>query len=200
MYRLIYFPWAGRAGAIRDTLHIGGIPFEDVKLSYESFCAQRAQGVIPYDVLPALELPSGLVIGQSNTILRWAGDRAGLYPQDAEARLSMEATLDMLEDYATRLSVSIREDDAEIRAHLRRRLNSQCFPQVYRHLSKHVEDGGAEWLMGGQLTIVDLKAYHFVEKLTNGTLDGISTDALTGYPELNAWFERVSALRQTYHL
>lgn len=200
MYRLIYFQWAGRAGAIRDALHIGRVPFEDVRLSYESFREQRDQGLIPYDALPALVLPSGVMVGQSNTILRWAGDQAGLCPQDAEARLLMEATLDMIEDYATRLSVSIREDDAEVRAHLRRRLNERSFPQVYRHLSRHLEGAGRAWLMGDQVTIVDLKAYHFVEKLTNGTLDGISADALTGYPELSAWFERISELRHTYHL
>ena len=200
MHKLIYFDWAGRAEAIRDALRIGQIVFKDIRLSYQEFSMLRNQGKFPYDVLPVLELSSGTVISQSNTILRWAAHQAKLCPQTVEDLLLMESMLDAIEDYATRLSVSIRVSDLKVKTHLRSRLNQDCFPKFYQLLTRHLNIQSSQHLLGHQLTVADLKAYHFIDKLTNGTLDGISVDALNHYPILKAWFGHIDTVRRTHNL
>lgn len=40
--RLIYFDFGGRAEAIRVALHVGKVPFEDVRITEQEFSQQKA--------------------------------------------------------------------------------------------------------------------------------------------------------------
>ena len=193
--RLVYFDFAGRAQAIRDALAIGGVAFEDVRVTYAEFVARRASGELPYGSLPALQLPDGSWLGQSNTILRWAGHQAGLTPRDPLQALRVDAILDCVEDFGGRVSTSIRVQDEGVRAALRAQLAKQWLPEFYGLLTRHLLDN-AGWLAAGALTVADLKVVHLIDKLTNGSLSGLPTDALTDFPEVDAWRQRVHAERQ----
>lgn len=200
MYTLVYFPFAGRAGAIRDVLTMGKIPFEDQRLSFDDFVRGRARGDFPHEVLPILITSNGTRISQSNTILRLVSKQAGFYPEDQDAGFLMEAFIDMIEDYASRLSVSIREQDPQIRAQLRQGLNDQWFPQFLTIVEQQLSGEESEWLFGGKLTAADLKAYHFIEKLCNGSLDGISTNLLENFISVQRWFAHTSRVRSEHSL
>ena len=130
--RLRYFPFPGRAGAIRDTLRIGGIRFEDVHVSAEDFQAQKAAGALPFGSLPVLDLetPRGTVsAAQSNAILRFVGRRAGLYPVDDPVRaLKVDEALDLGEELYHVIGPSIGEQDAERRMAMRKVLAEQTLP------------------------------------------------------------------------
>ena len=193
--RLLYFPWAGRAGAIRDCLRLGGVDFEDVRLPYAEYQRERGAGRLPFHLLPVLELEDGTRIGQSNTILRWAARQAGLAPVDPTEALRMESVIDMVEDYAARLSVTIRESDAAVRAHQREGLAERWMPELYRNLSECLERSSSGWLVGTALSAADLKAWHLLSKLLDGSLDGMPPDALASLPMLRAWMDRVGAAR-----
>ena len=58
-----------------------------------------------------------------------------------------------------------------------------------------VAEAGRGWLVGAALSIADLKAVHLIDKLTNGSLAGLRTDALDDFPQLAAWRQRVHAER-----
>ena len=193
--RLLYFPWAGRAGAIRDCLRLGSVDFDDVRLPYSEYQRVRDAGDLPFHLLPVLELEDGTRIGQSNTILRWAARRAGLVPTDAVEALRVESVIDMVEDYAARLSVTIREPDAAVRSHQREGLATRWMPELYRNLSGCLERSGSGWLVGSALSAADLKAWYLLEKLLDGSLDGMPTDALAAHPALHAWMRRVGDAR-----
>jgi glutathione S-transferase len=47
------------------------------------------------------------------------------------------------------------------------------------------------WLAAGRLTVADLKAVHLLDKLINGSLTGLPTDALVAFPRVVAWRARV---------
>ena len=194
--RLLYFPWAGRGQPIRDCLRLGGVDFEDVRLSVPEFRAQRAAGAFPFDLLPVLELEGGVRIGQSNTVLRWAAQQAGLTPEDPIDALRVESLIDMVEDYAARLSVTIREPDPAVRAHQRAGLAGRWMPELYANLTRQLQRADTGWLVGDRLTAADLKAYHLLCKLTDGSLDGMPTDALADQLEVRTWMERVRDARE----
>ena len=198
MVRLIYFDFAGRAEAIRDTLRAGKVPFEDVRLSHAEFRDRRDAGRLPYDRLPVLELMDGTMLGQSNAILRWAGDRAGLTPKNPLLASQVDAVLDCAEDYGGQLSTSIRVTDDAVRAHLRADLATRWLPEWFRLLERRLAEGGHGWLVGEALTIADLKVVHLIDKFVSGTLTGIPTDILTPFPELAAWRERVHHARRGF--
>ncbi len=188
--RLTYFDFPGRGEAVRDALRIGHVAFEDVRVSAATFRELRAAGKLPTDTLPMLELPDGTRIGQSNTLLRWAGAQAGLTPTDPVEALEVESLLDCIEDYGARLSVSIRVEDEAVRASLRSALAASWLPHFYELLDRRLRDGEA-WLAAGRLTVADLKAVHLLDKLINGSLTGLPTDALVAFPRVVAWRARV---------
>ena len=193
--RLIYFDFPGRGAAIRDALRMGGVAFEDLRLSFPEFQARRAAGQLPWDTLPVLEFDDGRQLGQSNALLRWAGAEAGLTPVDPLDALRVDALLDNIEDYGTRLSVSIRVSDEAVRAALRAELAERWLPEWFRLLERRLAEAGHGWLVGAALSIADLKAVHLIDKLTNGSLAGLRTDALDDFPQLAAWRQRVHAER-----
>ncbi len=193
--RLIYFDFPGRGEAIRDALRMGGVAFEDLRLSFPEFQARRAAGQLPWDTLPVLEFDDGRQLDQSNALLRWAGAEAGLTPVDPLDALRVDALLDNIEDYGTRLSVSIRVSDEAVRAALRAELAERWLPEWFRLLERRLAEAGRGWLVGAALSIADLKAVHLIDKLTNGSLAGLRTDALDDFPQLAAWRQRVHAER-----
>jgi hypothetical protein len=46
--RLRYFPFPGRAAAIRDAFRIAGVAFEDVHVPPDRFQPQKAAGELPF--------------------------------------------------------------------------------------------------------------------------------------------------------
>jgi len=69
----------GRAEPTRIALSIGGIAFEDHRISFSEFGRMRAS--TPFNALPAIEMNDG-VYTQSNAMNRYFGKQAGLYPED----------------------------------------------------------------------------------------------------------------------
>src|SRR5262245_8932666 len=87
--RLRYFPFPGRAAAIRDALRIGGIAFDDAHVPPDRFRQLKAEGELPFGSLPVLDVETArgrVSAAQSNAILRFVGRRTGLYPTDDDLR------------------------------------------------------------------------------------------------------------------
>ena len=75
---LTYFDFDGSRGEVaRLAMHIAGIPFEDRRIARKDWAALRDS--TPFQAVPILEV-DGQVIAQSNTINRYVGKLAGLYP------------------------------------------------------------------------------------------------------------------------
>src|SRR5262245_54167499 len=131
--RLRYFPFPGRAGAIRDTLRIGRIPFEDVQVPAERFTEQKARGELPFGSLPILDVVTDgarVTSAQSNAILRYAGRLAGLYPVDDPLRaLKVDEAMDVAEDLYHLIGPSIGEQDVARRMAMRKVLAEDTLPR-----------------------------------------------------------------------
>lgn len=198
--RLQYFPFPARAGSIRDTLRIGGIPFDDVHVSPERFQVLKAANAFPFGSLPVLdvETASGTITSaQSNAILRYAGRLAGLYPvDDALKALKVDEAMDLAEDLYHVIGPSMGEPEVERRMAMRKVLAEATLPRWGGFLERLlVANGRTGFVVGDALTVADLKLHWIIDKLTNGTLDGIPTTVLDGWPALTAWRKNVAAVR-----
>jgi glutathione S-transferase len=69
----------GRGEPARLALSIAGIPFEDDRVPYADW--PRRKPTAPFGHLPVLEV-DGQLLTQSNTINRYVGKLANLYPSD----------------------------------------------------------------------------------------------------------------------
>lgn len=198
--RLHYFPFPGRGGAIRDAFRIGGIAFEDDLVSFERFAEQKAKGELPFGSLPVLDVAEDgrtVTAAESNAILRYAGRLAGLYPVDDPLRaLKVDEAMDLGEDLFRLIGPSIVEPDVERKMAMRKVLAEETLPLWGGFFEKLlVANGATGFVVGDALTVGDLKLHWIVDKLTNGSLDGVPTTVLDGFPTVTAWRRNVAAVR-----
>ena len=193
--KLIYFDFPfWRAEVSRLALHLGGVPFEDVRPDREAFRALKASGSLPYGQLPVLDV-DGVRIAQAVTIIRFCGQLAGLYPrEDLLAAARVDELLDACTDITLLLGPSMRAQDATERAELRRRLAEEIFPRWLGFLEKRLTTNApSPYFVGDQLSVADLAIWRILGWLTGGILDGIPTDLLEPHAALQAHYERIDA-------
>ena len=79
-FKLTYFDFdGGRGEPIRITFHAAGVEFEDHRISFEEFMKVRSE--MRFTCAPELEIDD-VTVTQSNSMLRYVGKIAGLYPED----------------------------------------------------------------------------------------------------------------------
>ncbi len=79
-YKLTYFDFdGGRAEALRIAFHIGGIDFEDNRITFEEFGSIRTS--LRFNCVPVLEIDRAQIT-QSHGLAHYIGKLSGLYPKD----------------------------------------------------------------------------------------------------------------------
>ena len=195
---LHYFPIAGRAGAIRDALRIGRIPFEDKHVGREEFRRLKAERELPFGSLPVLDVggETPCRVAQSNAILRYVGKLAGLYPSDPLEALRVDELVDFGEDINHALGPSMQEPDVEKKLAMRKVIVEEKIPHWCRCVEARLEaNGDPAHLVGRSLTIADLKLVHVFDGFASGHLDGVPKDVLEPHAKLEAWRAAVRAER-----
>ncbi len=95
-YKLTYFDFdGGRAEPVRIAFHIGGIAFEDNRITFPQFAETRS--TLRFNAVPVLEM-DGVQITQSNAIGGYVAKMAGLYPEDNLQALYCDEVTGALED------------------------------------------------------------------------------------------------------
>lgn len=95
--RLTYLDIKGAAEPIRLALFIGGLAFDDVRITYDEVARRRKAGTLPFGQVPTLEI-DGVTHAQSLALLRWAGRRAGLCADAEGTQLRCDAVHEALSD------------------------------------------------------------------------------------------------------
>jgi prostaglandin-H2 D-isomerase / glutathione transferase len=200
--RLRYFPFSGRAEAIRDALRIGQIAFVDEHLTYEQFTDCRTAGEFPFGGLPVLvvETSEGTqCVAQSNAILRLAGRMSGLYPADDLLKaLKVDEALGVGEDINCLIGPSLHEPDEERKMAMRKELAEETLPFWMNCFERLLTaNGSTGFIVGDSLTIADLKLYWIIDWLISGILDGIPTSLIDDFENVVAWQKNIAAVRVT---
>ena len=184
-----YFDFdGGRGEAARLAMHLGGIAFEDKRIPGKDWPALR--DTTPFQAMPVLEV-DGKVIAQSNTINRYLGKLAGLYPKDDWQAALVDEVMDAVEDVSTRIGNTIfMEDEAKKKA--REALAAGPIPRFLQQIEARLKAGGGEWFVEKRLTVADLKCYLWIRWLKSGALDHVPADIVDQHaPLLVKHMERV---------
>eukprot|EP00899_Mesostigma_viride_P022236 jgi/Mesvir1/3197/Mv16350-RA.1 len=188
--KVTYFDMKGRAEPTRVALTIGGIPFEDERVTREAFMAMKPS--LPFGSLPSLEV-DGKVFAQSNAMLRYVGKLTGLYPTDPVEALKVDQILDGFEDNGATIRPSYMEKDEAKKLEMRKALTAPDggLTRYTSALSRLVE--GEAHAVGDSLTIADVAIYCNINLLKSGYLDGIPRDWVDQYEPLMRVYNTVKA-------
>ena len=189
--KLTYFDIdGGRGEPIRIALSIGGIEFEDHRISFSDFAQMRAG--TPFNAVPTLEINEG-VYGQSNAMSRYFGKQAGLYPEDPWQAFLCDEVMDAVEDVLHFLVRTFGMEGDELKA-ARDKLVDGAFTTYLRTLNARLENAGGEYFADGRLTVADLKVFVWIRSLKAGFLDHVPTDLVDRVaPLLVQHMKRVAA-------
>jgi len=189
--KLTYFDFdGGRGEPARLALHIAGIAFEDRRIGFKDWAAHR--DATPFRALPVLEV-DGRVVAQSNSINRYVGRLAGLYPTDAWQALLCDEVMDAVEDMDTPIGNTI-DLDADAKKKAREELAAGLIPRYVAQLQARLQAAGGEYFADGRLTVGDLKVWMMVRWLRSGVLDYMPRDLVDRLaPALVEHAERLAA-------
>jgi len=188
---LTYFDLDGSRGEVaRLAMHLAGIAFEDKRIAGKDWPALRDS--TPFQSLPVLEV-DGKVIAQSNTINRYLGKLAGLYPKDDWQAARVDEVMDAVEDIIIMIGTTFAlEGEAKKKA--REALAAGSIAHFLRQFEARLKAGGGEWFVENRLTVADLKCYLLVRWLKTGVLDHIPADIVDQHaPLLAKHLERVES-------
>ena len=187
--KLTYFDFdGGRGEPARLALHIGGIAFEDHRITGKDWPAFRNNA--PFLALPTLEV-DGKVVSQSNSINRYVGKLTGLYPKDDMQAFLCDEVMDAAEDIGTRIAHTIDlPEDAKKRA--REELAAGRITRYLEQFQSRLKAAGGQYFADQRLTVADLKVFMWIRWLRSGALDHIPKDLVDRVaPLLVKHFERV---------
>lgn len=189
--KLAYFDFdGGRGEPARLALHIGGIPFEDERVSLKDWPQSRDR--TPFQALPTLEVDSK-VVSQSNSINRYVGKLAGLYPKDDWQALLCDEVMDAAEEIGTRIGNTM-DLPADAKKKAREELAAGRITRYLEQLQARLKAAGGEYFADKRLTVADLKVFMWTRWLRSGALDHIPKDLVDRVaPLLVKHFERVAS-------
>lgn len=172
--KLTYFDiHGGRAEPARLALYLGGVAFEDDRISFQEFGAKRAN--YPFKRVPLLQIDD-VELSQCNSINRYVGKLAGLYPSDSLQAAYCDEVMDAVEDIVSQQVVTMSiKDEAEKKA-AREALADGPITLYLQRLQAMLEARGGEYFADGRLTVADLKVMVWVRALRAGILDHVPAD------------------------
>lgn len=172
-YKLTYFDFdGGRAESIRIAFHAAGIEFEDHRISFQEFGEMRK--TTPFNAVPVLEM-DGAAITQTNSIGRYVGKMAGLYPGDDLQALYCDEVTSAFEDISNHIVQTFGLEGDELKA-ARAKLVDGWLTTFLLGLDKLLTRGGGQYFADERLTMADLKSFVQTRSLSKGVLDHVPAD------------------------
>jgi glutathione S-transferase len=172
--KLSYFDFhGGRGEPIRLALSIGKVPFEDHRFPVSDWPSIKEQ--MPLHQTPVLEV-DGEEMTQSNSLTRYAGQLAGLYPEDPLEAARCDEVMDIVEDILSKVVVTFRIEDEEEKRVAREALANGPIKLYLERLNAMLIDRGGQYFSDDRLTVSDLKLFVWIRSLRSGILDHIPAD------------------------
>jgi glutathione S-transferase len=172
-FKLTYFDIdGGRAEPVRLALSLGGIAFEDHRVSFAEFKEMRA--TTPLSALPVVEI-DGVMYTQGNAMCRYFGKLAGLYPVDPWQAFLCDEVLEIVEDATLAIGPTFGLQGDALKS-ARAALCDGMFTRCLKVLDKRLDAAGGEYFADRRLTVADLKVYVWIKRLKSGGWDHVPTD------------------------
>lgn len=182
--KLTYFDMsAGRAEPIRLALKLGGIEFEDDRFEMSEFSAIKSK--MPLGQVPVLAI-NDEVVTQTNSLLRYVGKLANLYPTDDFSALRCDEILSALEDTTAKVVATFGlQGDALEEARIKFTEGPLTLSLTW--LEEKLATGRGEYFIDDRLSVADLKVFVWLRVLNAGVLDHVPSNIVAKIaPTLNA--------------
>mmetsp|Transcript_12288 Transcript_12288/g.22803 ORF Transcript_12288/g.22803 Transcript_12288/m.22803 type:complete len:205 (+) Transcript_12288:48-662(+) len=188
--KLTYFDGKGRAEAARVTFAIGGVEFEDERLTGEQFAERKASLVS--GALPQLEV-DGKAVTQSAGIVRYAGKLSKIYPEDAFEALKCDEITGVLEDIMQTLMPTFYMGPEEKVAARKELVGPEGKTTRFIKVLEKVAGSPNPFLLGEKISTADVEIFCFLDFVKTGTLDGIEATYFDDYPNLSKVYDAVKS-------
>ena len=172
-FKLTYFDMdGGRGEPIRMAAAIGGIDFEDNRISFQEFGETRDK--FPLTAVPTMEI-DGVEHIQSNAMCRYIGKQAGLYPDDPRQAFLCDEVLETVDDASIAMVRTFGLEGDEMKT-AREALIAGPFTRILNLLGTRLDAADGEFFADDRLTVADLKVFVWLRSLHSGILDHVPTD------------------------
>jgi len=190
MFKLTYFDFPGGRGETpRLIMALGDIEFEDERIDFETHAATLKDR--PFAAVPVLDV-DGILLTQSNTINRYLGKMAGLYPEDTLQAAYCDEIMSAIEDL-THMVVATFQMEEDEKKSTREVFVSGTLTTYLTRFEEYLKARGGEYFADNRLTIADLKMSVWIAGLNSGMLDYVPSDIVdTLAPKLNEHHQRIN--------
>lgn len=181
-----------RAEVVRLALHIGGVPFEDVRDTK----AVREAGKLTFGAVPVLEV-DGQILSQTQAMASYSGKLARIHPEGAWQQAKVDEAINGCTDVTGTIGATFRLPDAE-KVAARQEL---CAPDG--RLTLHLggleklcagNDSASGFAVGESLTVADLAIWRLCGWVSAGVIDGIDPGYVSSrFPRLALLISAVDA-------
>lgn len=172
--KLTYFDFhGGRGEPIRLAMFIGGVEFEDDRISFPEFRERKSDFL--YGRVPILEV-DGAPLAQSGGISRFVGKLAGLYPDDPWQAALCDEAIDAVEDVSHEVIPTFSIEDEDEKKKARQVLADGTISFSLGRLARRLGEHGGKFFADGRLTVADLKVFVWLRFLRSGQLDHVDVE------------------------
>jgi len=185
-YKLTYFNNRALAEPARLTFAYAGVPFEDVRLSFEDWPTLKPS--FTWSQIPSLEV-DGKQLAQSNAILRYLGKTFNLIGDNDFETAKVDEIIEAVGDFKKSAFGALMEKDEAKKTELKATLVNETIPKYFAVLNKAAQTNGG-FIVGKKLTVADILVASYLD-IFNEALGGKILDA---YPALKSHYETVFAL------
>ena len=187
-----------RAEVTRISLFIGDIPFQDYRIEGDDYDKFKKSGelpnkkIAPFKQLPVLDV-DGEIFAQTGAIARFCGKLSGLYPKNDDYKSALiDQIIEAAQDINFLVTLSGRDKDEERKKIARKILATNHLPKWFQFLENLLQqNANSVYFVGNELTIADLAIWRLLGWLKSGLLDGIPTNILDNFENLNKLREEV---------
>jgi len=191
-YKLTYFPLDGRGEAIRLAFSIAGLDWENDIVEFAAWPAKKP--TTPYGTIPVLTLDNGKVLAQTNSILRFVGKVAKLYPtQDDWDSAKIDEILDAVEDHIGGLFSPMFDrnltDEQKKARYEHNTKEGGSFHLWALNLEKAITANGGQYAVGDSLTVAYLKLATVTKVWER--INGIPRNYINNFPHIKRTYDAV---------
>ncbi|RUS80467.1 hypothetical protein EGW08_011783 [Elysia chlorotica] len=185
--RLIYFPRAGRAEAIRLVLAAAGKAYDEVTVTLDQW--QQMKPTTPCGTLPIVEV-DGKRFGQSRAIASFLAREFGLHGKQGLDALKIDQTAQVAEDFILEFaSKYFYEEEPEKKAAGAKILKEETAPKYLGFFEKFVQEEGTGFISGSEMTLGDIVVFD----ICTGFLKPFLEDSLSDFPLVQALVKAVGS-------